>query len=101
MEGPNYDKMDRIHAGNGISLHAINSEPSNTALGLADRKCIVHDMGICRHKGQGHCTRINGSGIYYTSSAGCDQLVALNAGLFQEYDYNNEYQECDWRQPCG
>jgi hypothetical protein len=24
--------------------------------------------------------------------------VALNAGLFQEYDYNNEYQECDWRQ---
>jgi len=21
----------------------------------------------------------------------------INAGSFQEYDYNNEYKECEWR----
>ena len=21
----------------------------------------------------------------------------MNAGNFQEYDYNNEYEECEWR----
>ena len=22
----------------------------------------------------------------------------INEGTFQEYDYNNEYEECEWRQ---
>ena len=22
----------------------------------------------------------------------------INKGTFQEYDYNNEYEECEWRQ---
>ena len=22
----------------------------------------------------------------------------MNAGVFQEYDYNSEYSECEWRQ---
>ena len=22
----------------------------------------------------------------------------INAGAFQEHDYNNEYKECEWRQ---
>ena len=25
-------------------------------------------------------------------------MTPLNAGSFQEYDYNNEYIECEWRQ---
>jgi hypothetical protein len=98
MGDSNHGTMDRICSSYDLGIHVVDSEPRNSTLGLANRKCIVHDMGIRRHKGQGHCTRINGSGILYTSSAGCDQLVALNAGLFQEYDYNNEYEECDWRQ---
>ena len=24
--------------------------------------------------------------------------MLINAGSFQEYDYNNEYEECEWRQ---
>jgi len=98
MGDNDHGTMDRFSFSYDLSLHAVDGESRDSTLGLATNKCIVHDMGICRHKGQGHCTRINGSGILYTSSAGCDQLVALNAGLFQEYDYNNEYQECDWRQ---
>jgi hypothetical protein len=27
-------------------------------------------------------------------------MTPLNAGSFQEYDYNNEYEECEWRQSC-
>lgn len=98
MGDGSHGTMDRVSFGYDSSLHVVNGKSKHSTLGLADNKCIVHDMGICRHKGQGHCTRINGSGILYTSSAGRDKLVALNAGLFQEYDYNNEYEECDWRQ---
>jgi len=24
--------------------------------------------------------------------------TAINEGTLQEYDYNNEYEECEWRQ---
>ena len=26
------------------------------------------------------------------------ETVTINEGTFQEYDYNNEYEECEWRQ---
>ena len=26
------------------------------------------------------------------------EMETINAGTFQEYDYNNEYKECEWRQ---
>ena len=25
--------------------------------------------------------------------------TGINEGTLQEYDYNNEYKECEWRQP--
>ena len=26
------------------------------------------------------------------------EMEHINEGTFQEYDYNNEYEECEWRQ---